>query len=81
VEATAAVLCSYEEESLNRSQMDIKRKASSVRTWKKRLFLDMTSTNVDTLVPSLYQCVETLSTEISTSSSSGKRLPRFSIQL
>jgi hypothetical protein len=26
---------------------------------KKHLFLDITSTNIDTLVPLLYQCVET----------------------
>jgi hypothetical protein len=32
---------------------------------KKHLFLDMASTNTDTLVPSLYQCVETRSTEVS----------------
>jgi hypothetical protein len=54
---------------------------------KKKLFLDISSTNIDTLVPSLYQCVETRSIEafwllsqpllysVSTSSSSAKRLP------
>jgi hypothetical protein len=31
---------------------------------KKHLFLDISSTNIDTLVPSLYQCVETRSTEV-----------------
>jgi hypothetical protein len=42
----------------------------------------MSSTKIDTLVPSLYQCVETRSiglsyfgTSVSTSSSSAKRLP------
>jgi hypothetical protein len=31
---------------------------------KKNIFLDISSTNIDTLVPSPYQCVETRSTEI-----------------
>jgi hypothetical protein len=31
---------------------------------KKHLFLDISSTNIGTLVPSLYQCVETRSTEV-----------------
>jgi hypothetical protein len=39
--------------------MDIKRKTYDIRTCKKHLFLDISSTNIDTLVPSLYQCVET----------------------
>jgi hypothetical protein len=51
----------YEGESVNRSQMDVKRKACDIRTWEKHLFLDISSTNIDTLVPSLYQCVETRS--------------------
>jgi hypothetical protein len=54
----------YEGESVNRSQMDIKRKICDIRTWKKHLFLDVSSTNIDTHVPSLYQCVETRSIEI-----------------
>jgi hypothetical protein len=42
--------------------MDIKRKTRDIRTWKqKHLFLDISSTNTDTLVSSLYQCVETRS--------------------
>jgi hypothetical protein len=45
----------YEEESVNRSQMDIKRKICDIRTWKKHLFFEISSTNIDTLVPSLYQ--------------------------
>jgi hypothetical protein len=49
----------YERESVNRSQIDIKRKTRDIRTWKKHLFLDMSSTNTDRLVPSLYHCVET----------------------
>jgi hypothetical protein len=39
--------------------MDIKRKTCDIRTWKKHLFLDISSTNIDTLIQSLYQCVET----------------------
>jgi hypothetical protein len=35
-----------------------------IRTSKKEhLFLDLFSNNIDSLVPSLYQCVETLSIE------------------
>jgi hypothetical protein len=55
----------YEETSVNRSQIDIKRKTFDIRTWKeKHLFLDTSSTNIDTLAPSLYQCVETRSIDI-----------------
>jgi hypothetical protein len=44
--------------------MDIKRKTYGIRNWEKHLFLDISSTNSDTLVPSLYQCIETLSIEV-----------------
>jgi hypothetical protein len=44
--------------------MDIECK-SAIRTWIKHLFLDIFSTNSDTLVPSLYQCFETCSIEVS----------------
>jgi hypothetical protein len=44
--------------------MDVKRKACDIRTWKKHLFLDTSSTDIDTLVPSLYLCVETRSIEV-----------------
>jgi hypothetical protein len=67
--------------------MDIKCKTGDIRTWKKRLFVYISSTNVDTLAPLLYQCVKTRSkevsfdcclshfqTSISTSLSSAKRL-------
>jgi hypothetical protein len=54
----------YEGVSVNRTQMDIKRKTCDIRTWKKHLVLDISSTNTDTLVPSLYQCVETRSIEL-----------------
>jgi hypothetical protein len=82
----------YEGESVNRSQMDIKCKTCDIWTWEKHLFLDISSANIDTLVPSLYQCVETrsmgvfwllsqLRTSVSTSSSSAKYFPRFPTQL
>jgi hypothetical protein len=48
----------YEGESANRSQMDIKHKTCDIRTWTKHLFLNISSTNIDTLVPSLYQYIE-----------------------
>jgi hypothetical protein len=55
----------HEKEPVNRSQMDVKRKTCDIRTLKKNiLFLHISSVNFDTLVPSLYQCVETLSTEV-----------------
>jgi hypothetical protein len=54
----------YEGESVNRSQIDIKRKTCDIRTWRKLSFLDIPSTTIDTLVPSLYQCVETFSIEV-----------------
>jgi hypothetical protein len=53
-----------EGESVNVTQMDIKRKTCDIRTRKKHLFLDITSINTDTPVPSLYQCAETRSTEV-----------------
>jgi hypothetical protein len=40
----------YEEESVNGPQIDIKRKTRDILTWKKHLFLDISSTNIDTLV-------------------------------
>jgi hypothetical protein len=73
--------------------MDIKCKCMIFEPQKKHLFLDISSTNTDTLAPSLYQCVETRSlkifycylshfcTTVSTSSSSTKYLSRFSTQL
>jgi hypothetical protein len=83
-------LTQYKGESVDRSQIDIKRKISDIRTWKKHLFLDTFSTNIDTRVPSLYPCVDASSTQVfrlffshfsttvSTSSSSTKS---FSTQL
>jgi hypothetical protein len=54
--------------------MDIKRKTFDIRTWRKLLYLDLSSASIDTLLPSFYQCVETR-TSVSTSSSSAKPLP------
>jgi hypothetical protein len=42
----------YEGKSLIGSEIDIKRKTCDTRTWEKHLFLDISSTNTDTLVPS-----------------------------
>jgi hypothetical protein len=44
--------------------MVIKRKTYDILTWGTHLFLDISSTNIDTLVSSLYQCVETRSMEV-----------------
>jgi hypothetical protein len=75
-------------ESINRSKMDIKHIIFEPE--EKHLFLDLSSTNIDTLVPSLYQCAETRSievfdcclnnfrTSVSTSASSAKFMQRFS---
>jgi hypothetical protein len=64
--------------------MDIKRKTCDIRTWKKHLFLDISSTNIYTFVPSLWQwskpaaekffdrCLSHFRTSVSTSSSSAK---------
>jgi hypothetical protein len=44
-----------------RSQRGVKHKTCAIRTWRKYFFLDISS-NIDTIVPSFYQCVETHST-------------------
>jgi hypothetical protein len=44
--------------------MDVKRKTCDVRTWKKHLFLDISTADINTLVPSLCQCVETRSLDV-----------------
>jgi hypothetical protein len=55
----------YEGQSVNISQMDIKRKTCDIRTWKKMNFSTYPpSTLIDTPVPSLYQCAETRSTQV-----------------
>jgi hypothetical protein len=56
----------YERESVNRSQIYMKRKICDIRTWEKqiRVFLHISSTTTDTLVPLLYQCVETRCIEV-----------------
>jgi hypothetical protein len=46
---------------MNLPQIDIRRKTCDIGNWKlKCLFLDISSTHIDTLVPSLYQSVESL---------------------
>jgi hypothetical protein len=42
------------------------KKSYDIRTWKTHLFLDIrvSSTNIDTLAPSLYQCVKTRSIQV-----------------
>jgi hypothetical protein len=44
--------------------MDIKRKTCDIRTCEKHLYLYISSTNIDALVPSLYQCAKTRSIEV-----------------
>jgi hypothetical protein len=44
--------------------MDTKRKTRDIRTWEKHLFLNISFTNIDTLVPSLNQRVQTRSTKV-----------------
>jgi hypothetical protein len=53
-----------ERESVNRSQMDIKRKTCDIWAWKKHSFFDRPSTNIDIFVPSLYLRAETRSIEV-----------------
>jgi hypothetical protein len=50
----------YEGESVNRSQMDIKH----VICEPGETFLNVSSTNIDALIPSPYQCVKTRSIEV-----------------
>jgi hypothetical protein len=56
-------LIMYKGELVSRSQMDIKRKTCDIRK-REKIFLGISSSNIDTLVPSLYQCVETRSLEV-----------------
>jgi hypothetical protein len=57
INKTFILVNKYEAESVNRSQMDMKRKTCDIRNWKKYLYLDIyTIKTDDTLVPSLYQC-------------------------
>jgi hypothetical protein len=51
--------------SVNRSQMDTKPKICDTRTWKKLFISRHIHYQHDTLVPSLYQCVEIRSIEVS----------------
>jgi hypothetical protein len=54
----------YEEESVKRSQIDMKLKTCDIRTWEKHLFLDTCSTNTDIFVPPPYEYFETRNIEI-----------------
>jgi hypothetical protein len=49
--------------SVNTSQMDIKRQTCDIRTWKNITFSTYPPPTL-TLVPSLYQCVESRSIEV-----------------
>jgi hypothetical protein len=57
--------------------MYIKRKTCDIRTWKKQLFLNISSTNTDTLVPLLYRCVKTHTIEIFLTVVSATSAPLF----
>jgi hypothetical protein len=57
--------------------MDIKRKACDIRTWKKTFISRHILTNIDTPVPSLYQCVETRSIEVFLTVFSATSAPPF----
>jgi hypothetical protein len=47
------------------SQMDMERKICDIRTWgTKLLFLDISSSSINKLVPSLYRCVEIRNVEV-----------------
>jgi hypothetical protein len=77
----------YDGESVNRSQTDIKRKTCDIRTWKKHLFFDISSTNIDNTCPHRFTsasepsawkssdcCLSHFHTSVSSSSPSAKRL-------
>jgi hypothetical protein len=44
--------------------MGIKSKTLDIRTWGKHLLLDISSINIDTLVPSFYQRLKTSSIQV-----------------
>jgi hypothetical protein len=48
---------------------------------KKRLFLDVSFTNIHTLVTSLYQCVEIRSVEVLLTAASANSAHRFNVFL
>jgi hypothetical protein len=54
----------YEEKSVNKQKIDIKLKIMGIQTFKKHLFLDIPSSNIDKFVASLYQRVETRRIEV-----------------
>jgi hypothetical protein len=64
VNLLSARIYNYERESVNRPQMDTKRKTCDIRTWKKKHLFHDISCDIGKLVPSLYQCVETRIIEV-----------------
>jgi hypothetical protein len=56
------LMTDIEGESVNRSQLAIKHVI--LELGKEHLFLNISSTNIDTLVPSLYQCIKTHRIEV-----------------
>jgi hypothetical protein len=46
---SGSMIC--EGESVHSSQTDMKRKTYDIRTWEEHLFLNISSTNIDVLVP------------------------------
>jgi hypothetical protein len=63
-EYTGSLELKLQGESVKRSQNDTKHETCYIRTRKKHIFLDISSANTNTFVPSLYQCVETRSIEV-----------------
>jgi hypothetical protein len=55
----------YEGESVDRTQMNTKHKTSDIRKRPNHKFLDISSTSIDALVPSLYPCVENRRIDVS----------------
>jgi hypothetical protein len=57
-------ISTYEGESVNRTKIDITRKTCDIRTWRKHLFLDIYSIDIDAIVLSLNQGFNTGNIEI-----------------
>jgi hypothetical protein len=56
IQPTFSVSVKYKGESVNSSQMDVKRKTCDIQNWKeKKIYLNISFTNTDTPVPKLYQ--------------------------
>jgi hypothetical protein len=63
--APVVLVCRYEGESVNRSHLATKRETCDIRTCNKHLLPDISSSNIDTLVPSLYQQLQTRNSVLS----------------